>query len=109
MSPDAVVTWRPSTVSNGVEVAGRDAAPDAGSAVGLHPGPLPVEGRVRGQRGDVAHALAEDGLGRDLHDRDAGDLVDEPLLDLEQGRVALAGPGPELLNDPHVKKAYLGA
>ena len=28
---------------------------------------------------------------------------------LEQGRVALAGPGPELLNDPHVKKAYLGA
>jgi branched-chain amino acid transport system ATP-binding protein len=28
---------------------------------------------------------------------------------LEQGRVALTGPGPELLNDPHVKKAYLGA
>ena len=28
---------------------------------------------------------------------------------LEQGRVALTGPGPELLNDPHVKTAYLGA
>jgi len=28
---------------------------------------------------------------------------------LEQGRVALTGAGPELLNNPHVKKAYLGA
>jgi branched-chain amino acid transport system ATP-binding protein len=28
---------------------------------------------------------------------------------LEQGRVALSGTGAELLNDPHVKTAYLGA
>jgi branched-chain amino acid transport system ATP-binding protein len=28
---------------------------------------------------------------------------------LEQGRVALAGPGAELLGNPHVKAAYLGA
>ena len=28
---------------------------------------------------------------------------------LEQGRVTLTGAGPELLNNPHVKKAYLGA
>jgi branched-chain amino acid transport system ATP-binding protein len=28
---------------------------------------------------------------------------------LEQGRVALTGTGAELLNDPHVKTAYLGA
>jgi branched-chain amino acid transport system ATP-binding protein len=28
---------------------------------------------------------------------------------LEQGRVALAGTGRELLGDPHVKRAYLGA
>ena len=28
---------------------------------------------------------------------------------LEQGRVALTGPGPDLLKNPHVKKAYLGA
>jgi branched-chain amino acid transport system ATP-binding protein len=28
---------------------------------------------------------------------------------LEQGRVTLTGAGPELLNHPHVKKAYLGA
>jgi branched-chain amino acid transport system ATP-binding protein len=27
---------------------------------------------------------------------------------LENGRVAMSGPGPELLRDPHVKKAYLG-
>jgi branched-chain amino acid transport system ATP-binding protein len=28
---------------------------------------------------------------------------------LEQGRVALSGPGTELLDNPHVKSAYLGA
>ncbi len=28
---------------------------------------------------------------------------------LEQGRVSLTGTGPELLNNPHVKAAYLGA
>lgn len=28
---------------------------------------------------------------------------------LEQGRVSLAGTGRALLDDPHVKKAYLGA
>jgi branched-chain amino acid transport system ATP-binding protein len=28
---------------------------------------------------------------------------------LEQGRVTLSGTGQELLNNPHVKKAYLGA
>jgi len=28
---------------------------------------------------------------------------------LEQGRVALAGTGAELLDNPHVKSAYLGA
>src|SRR5262249_39593992 len=28
---------------------------------------------------------------------------------LEQGRVALTGTGRELLGDPHVKRAYLGA
>ncbi|MBR0666138.1 ABC transporter ATP-binding protein [Roseomonas hellenica] len=27
---------------------------------------------------------------------------------LENGRVAMSGPGPELLRDPHVKRAYLG-
>ena len=27
---------------------------------------------------------------------------------LEQGRVSLAGTGQALLDDPHVKKAYLG-
>ena len=28
---------------------------------------------------------------------------------LEQGRVTLSGTGPELLHNPHVKSAYLGA
>jgi branched-chain amino acid transport system ATP-binding protein len=28
---------------------------------------------------------------------------------LEQGRVALSGTGAELLDNPHVKRAYLGA
>jgi branched-chain amino acid transport system ATP-binding protein len=28
---------------------------------------------------------------------------------LEQGRVALSGTGAQLLDDPHVKQAYLGA
>jgi branched-chain amino acid transport system ATP-binding protein len=28
---------------------------------------------------------------------------------LEQGRVALSGPGAELIDNPHVKRAYLGA
>jgi branched-chain amino acid transport system ATP-binding protein len=28
---------------------------------------------------------------------------------LEQGRVTLRGTGPELLDNPHVKSAYLGA
>ena len=28
---------------------------------------------------------------------------------LEQGRVTLSGPGADLLHNPHVKTAYLGA
>jgi branched-chain amino acid transport system ATP-binding protein len=28
---------------------------------------------------------------------------------LEQGRIALSGPGAELLDNPHVRRAYLGA
>ena len=35
------------------------------------------------------------------------DLADRAYV-LEEGRVALAGTGAELLNNPHVQRAYLG-
>ena len=78
-TPEAVATLSPSISRS-----------DAGSALGLDPGALPVERRVRGQRGDVADALApRRTCGVTSMTGHARDLVDEPLLDVEQGGIAL--------------------
>jgi branched-chain amino acid transport system ATP-binding protein len=45
--------------------------------------------------------LVEQNVNTTLH------LVDRAYV-LEQGRVVLQGKGADLLNDPHVRKAYLG-
>jgi branched-chain amino acid transport system ATP-binding protein len=45
--------------------------------------------------------LVEQNVNTTLH------LVDRAYV-LEQGRVVLQGKGADLLNDPHVQKAYLG-
>ena len=45
---------------------------------------------------------------RKLLECDALELSDRAYV-LEQGSVALTGTGAELLGNPHVKQAYLGA
>ena len=59
---------------------------------------------------DIIRSIRADGVTVMMVEQNAFaalDLADRAYV-LEQGRVALAGTGAELLSDPHVQRAYLG-
>jgi branched-chain amino acid transport system ATP-binding protein len=59
-------------------------------------------GLIQRIRGDgVAILLVEQNVMQSLEIADRGYI-------LEQGRIAMSGPGPDLLQDPRLKKSYLG-